>query len=65
MFRILVAEDDAALNKMICDKLSREGYIVSPAFDGEEALRVMEREHIDLVLTAPTVKPVGAVRTKV
>lgn len=51
MFRILVAEDDAALNKMICDKLSREGYIVSPAFDGEEALRVMEREHIDLVIT--------------
>ncbi len=51
MFRILVVEDDTSLNKMICAKLSREGYETFPAFDGEEALEVMDREHIDLIIS--------------
>ena len=51
MFTILVAEDDASLNKMICAKLNKEQFKAIPAFDGEEALEVMGREHIDLIIS--------------
>lgn len=51
MFTILVVEDDASLNKMICAKLSREQFKAMPAFDGEEALEMMDREHIDLIIS--------------
>jgi len=51
MFSILVAEDDRNLNRMICAKLKQEQYHVFPAFDGQEALDIMEREHIDLVIS--------------
>ena len=51
MFSILVVEDDATLNRMICAKLKQAQYRVVPAFDGEEALACMEREHIDLIIS--------------
>ena len=51
MFSILVAEDDRNLNRMICAKLKQEQYHVFSAYDGQEALDIMEREHIDLVIS--------------
>ncbi len=51
MFRILVVEDDRSLNKMICSKLSREEYMTFSAYDGEEAITIMDTEHIDLIVT--------------
>lgn len=36
--RILVAEDEKSLNKVITKRLSGEGYSVDSCFDGEEAL---------------------------
>ncbi len=51
MFTILVAEDDTSLNKMICAKLAKEQFRAIPAFDGEEALEIMDKEHIDLVIS--------------
>ncbi len=50
MFSILVVEDDAILNKMICVRLMQEMYHVYAASDGEEALDIMDREHIDLMI---------------
>ncbi|MCR5335022.1 MAG: response regulator transcription factor [Synergistes sp.] len=50
MFHILVAEDDASLNKMICCKLSKEDFAPLSAFDGEEALAIMDKEHVDLII---------------
>lgn len=50
MFSIMVVEDDETINKMICAKLKQEQFKVFPAFDGEEALQVMEREYIDLII---------------
>lgn len=50
MFDILVVEDDETLNKMMCAKLRQEQYHAFTAFDGEQALEVMDREHIDLVI---------------
>lgn len=51
MFTILVAEDDTSLNKMICAKLAKEQFRTVSAFDGEEALEIMDREHIDLIVS--------------
>ena len=51
MFSILVAEDDAALNRMICTKLTKAKYRAIPAIDGQDALSVLEQEHIDLIIS--------------
>lgn len=51
MFSILVAEDDTALNRMICAKLTKAQYRPIPAFDGQDALSVLEQEHIDLIIS--------------
>ena len=51
MFSILVVEDDEILNKMICVKLKQEAYRVFAAFDGEEALDLLDKEHIDLIIS--------------
>jgi len=50
MFSILVVEDDETLNKMICAKLKQESYRVFSAFDGEQALDLLDKEHIDLII---------------
>ena len=50
MFSILVVEDDEILNKMICVKLKQEAYRVFAAYDGEEALELLDREHVDLII---------------
>lgn len=51
MFSILVVEDDETLNKMICAKLKQESYCVYPAYDGEQALDLLDKEHIDLIIS--------------
>ena len=50
MFSILVVEDDEILNKMICVKLKQEAYRVFVAYDGEEALEILDKEHVDLII---------------
>lgn len=50
MFSILVVEDDEILNKMICVKLKQEAYRVFAAYDGEEALELLDKEHVDLII---------------
>ena len=51
MFSILVVEDNENLNKMMSAKLKMETYNVFSAFNGEEALEVLEHEHIDLIIS--------------
>ncbi len=51
MFSILVVEDNDILNKMICAKLKLETYNVFSAFDGQEALNILEHNHIDLIIS--------------
>lgn len=50
MFSVLVAEDDDTLNKMICAKLRQENFQAFPAFDGEEALQILDKKYIDLII---------------
>ncbi len=51
MFSILVVEDDEMLNKLICAKLQQESYRVFTSFDGEQALDLLDKEHIDLIIS--------------
>ena len=48
--RILVAEDEKDLNRLIEKKLTNSGYGVDAAFDGEEALDFVEFAEYDAVI---------------
>jgi len=50
MFHVLVAEDNPNTRKLMETVLRREGYQVYTAQDGREALRLMDEQHIDIVL---------------
>ena len=50
MFRILVADDDKNTRILLKAVLEGEGYTVLLAEDGAQALKALEREHIDLVV---------------
>ena len=51
MFSILVCEDDFAIKTMISTKLRQENYSVYTAQNGQEALNLMEKQQIDLVIS--------------
>jgi DNA-binding response OmpR family regulator len=51
MFNILVVEDDQTLLKVMCAVLDKKGYHALPAGSGLEALIVMEKEHVDLMIS--------------
>jgi DNA-binding response OmpR family regulator len=51
LFSILVVEDDMTLNKMISAKLKKENYQVISSFDGQQALDIMDKNHIDLIIS--------------
>ena len=50
MFHILVVDDDKNTRRLMRAVLEAERYTVSTAEDGEEALRVMDERHVDLVV---------------
>lgn len=50
MFHVLVADDDRDTRRLLRAVLESAHYTVFTACDGEDALRVMDQEHIDLVV---------------
>jgi DNA-binding response OmpR family regulator len=50
MFHILVVDDDKNTRLLFRAVLEDAGYTVSSAENGEEALAVLDREHVDLVV---------------
>jgi len=48
--RILVADDDAQMRKLVRMILKREGFIVEEAADGLDALEVMDTHPVDLLI---------------
>lgn len=40
--RVLVIEDDASLNEIVCTFLTQEGFVCTPAFSGSEARLLLE-----------------------
>jgi len=51
MFNILLVEDDPNIRKLMRDTLSDERYNPFPAKDAQEALDIIDRQHIDLMIT--------------
>ena len=50
MFHILVVEDNADMRELFCTVLSDSGYQCLPAADGVEALEIMDKEYVDLIV---------------
>ena len=50
MYNILVVDDDKEIANAIEIYLSREGYNIIKAFDGEEAVRMAHDESINLII---------------
>lgn len=50
MFTILVVEDDSDMQELFCTVLTDNSYRCVSAADGREALDVMEKEYIDLIV---------------
>lgn len=48
--KILIVEDDEAINTMISKALSKEGFDIGNAFDGEEALDISNRDDFKLII---------------
>lgn len=51
MPRVLIAEDDKDLNRLVCSCLRGQGHDVTAALDGEEALAYLGESKFDLLLT--------------
>ena len=50
MYNILVCDDDKEIVEAIEIYLTQEGYNVLKAYDGEEALKVLKKEKVDLLV---------------
>jgi DNA-binding response OmpR family regulator len=51
MKRILLADDEPHISRMLCERLTREGFEVVCARDGEEAWELAQEQTPDLVVT--------------
>jgi diguanylate cyclase (GGDEF)-like protein len=51
MIKVLVADDDSAIRNLVAEVLKDGGYSVLTAADGEEALRICQESHPDIVFT--------------
>ena len=47
---ILVVDDDTAILRLLCTNLKARGYDVTTAVDGEESLKAVEKDFVDLIL---------------
>ncbi|MBF0778558.1 response regulator transcription factor [Streptococcus cuniculi] len=50
MYKILVVEDDATINQVICEFLKEHGYQVTSVMDGGEALERFAKDNFDLII---------------
>lgn len=50
MFNILVVEDNEDMRELFCTVLTDNGYHTVGACNGEEALSVMDKEYVDLIV---------------
>lgn len=51
MFKILVVEDDNELNRLFCRTLERNGYVSYGVADASQALELMDKESVDLIIS--------------
>ena len=63
MQKILVCDDDKEIVEAISIYLSGEGYQVIPAYDGSEALEILEQENVDLIILDVMMPGLDGIRT--
>ena len=51
MIKILIIEDEYNIRKLFSKYLSNQGYETIEAEDGQKAVQIFEKEHIDLIIT--------------
>ncbi|MBC7958995.1 MAG: response regulator transcription factor [Vallitaleaceae bacterium] len=51
MFSVLVCEDEKSIRSLMCEYLTRDKYKVFESDNGEAAVKILERVHIDLLIT--------------
>ena len=51
MIKILVVEDDRAINGLVCKYLEDNGYEAVSAYDGKEGLAVFESQPFDMIIS--------------
>lgn len=51
MTKILVVDDDKALNALVTSYLSENGYEAVSCYDGTEALALMDKEQFDMIIS--------------
>lgn len=50
MFNIMIVEDDINQRNLMATVLKQYGYTVSPASDGVDALDMLDKKHVDLII---------------
>ena len=63
MYNILVCDDDREIVEAIEIYLSQEGYHILKAYDGVEALNILEKEHINLLIIDVMMPRLDGIRT--
>lgn len=48
--KILIIEDDSSVSELMSNYLKKEGYHLSHAFEGEEAIQKFNKENFDLII---------------
>ena len=60
--KILVADDDRTNGRLLAEVLAGEGFQTATAWDGEQALGMLEKELFDIVLTDLKMPKVNVLR---
>ncbi len=60
-YRILLVDDDRLILKAMSLSIKNKGYRVTTACSGEEAIDILSKEHIDLVITDLVMEQVGGI----
>ena len=47
---LLVTDDDSAFRQVVCEGLTRRGFQVTEARDGQEAIEVLDRDEVHMAL---------------
>lgn len=61
MYSILVVDDEKSMREFLDIMLTKEGYQVTLAEDGEKACQILEEKNFDLVVTDIRMKDVGGI----
>lgn len=59
--KILIVDDDREFCSMLEDVLGLKGYVVCKSFSGSDAIKLLEKENVNLVITDKNMPGLGGV----